>query len=442
MDPSAHAQLVLAMQSEGGGGAPAECGNTSPYNGNMGLRVGAIFIILATSAVGTLFPIVSRRTRLPLSEKVYLAFKMFGSGVLVATAFIHLLAPAFDALTSPCLSGTWTEYDWAPALSMVAVFSIFTVELVAHRWGASYLRTRGLKPHDPHKATARPGDVVVHTTHGTHVEDAADGQGALARRATGADVDRIRTIEDEERAPARSTGHGQRDVPKLVDVDDGLPPSPSSKDVDGTSSPSADLVVSSLSRNAPSPASRSRSHSHAHGPDSDPDHPHDTIDESSLAQILGVAILEFGVIFHSFIIGLTLSVNAEFVPLFCVLIFHQMFEGIGLGSRLSGLPLPQSLNWVPVFGAILYACITPLGIAIGLGIRTIYNPESTTASIVSGVLDACSSGILLWAGLVECLSHDFVFDRKMSEASNGEVAYCLFFVFFGAGLMALLGRWA
>lgn len=40
-----------------------------------------------------------------------------------------------------------------------------------------------------------------------------------------------------------------------------------------------------------------------------------------------------------------------------------------------------------------------------------YNPNSTAASIVSGVLDATSAGILLWAGLVECLAHDFVFDR-------------------------------
>lgn len=80
------------------------CGNDSPYNGRLGLRIGAIFIILTTSAAGTLFPvrplsrlenvsrstdnrsvsrsrqILSRRSRLPLSEKVYLAFKNFGSG--------------------------------------------------------------------------------------------------------------------------------------------------------------------------------------------------------------------------------------------------------------------------------------------------------------------------------------------------------------------------
>lgn len=49
--------------------------------------------------------------------------------------------------------------------------------------------------------------------------------------------------------------------------------------------------------------------------------------------------------FHSLIIGLTLAVNEEFITLFIVLVFHQMFEGLGLGSRLSSLPLPSKFKW-------------------------------------------------------------------------------------------------
>lgn len=61
------------------------------YNGKLGLRVAAIFIILVTSAVGTLFPLVSRRYRgtlIPVG--VYDFAKYFGSGVIIATAFIHV----------------------------------------------------------------------------------------------------------------------------------------------------------------------------------------------------------------------------------------------------------------------------------------------------------------------------------------------------------------
>lgn len=50
-------------------------------------------------------------------------------------------------------------------------------------------------------------------------------------------------------------------------------------------------------------------------------------------------------------------------------VFHQSFEGLGLGSRLAFLPLPKSLNWVPYAAGIGYACVTPIGMAIGLGVR-------------------------------------------------------------------------
>lgn len=105
------------------------------------------------------------------------------------------------------------------------------------------------------------------------------------------------------------------------------------------------------------------------------------------------------------VIGLTLAVTeggsgGEFNTLFVVIIFHQMFEGLGLGTRLAQLPLPQSLNYVPLTAGAIYAICTPLGMAIGLGVRTSFNPESTNALITQGTLDAISSGILLYTGLV------------------------------------------
>ena len=41
------------------------------------------------------------------------------------------------------------------------------------------------------------------------------------------------------------------------------------------------------------------------------------------AQLVGIAILEFGVILHSFLIGLTLAVTENFKILFIVLVFHR-----------------------------------------------------------------------------------------------------------------------
>jgi zinc transporter 1/2/3 len=129
------------------------------------------------------------------------------------------------------------------------------------------------------------------------------------------------------------------------------------------------------------------------------------------ARLLGFFVLEFGVIFHSVIIGLTLSTTgADFITLFVVIIFHQMFEGLGLGSRLAILPFKKRSIWPWVLG-IIYGFVTPLGMAIGLGLRTTYDSSSQTALIVSGTLDAISSGILLYTGLVELLAHEFLFSR-------------------------------
>lgn len=73
------------------------------------------------------------------------AAKYFGSGVIIATAFIHLLAPAFEQLGSECLKGVWADYPWAPAFAMMSVFLVFFVELAAFRWGTAKLDALGLK---------------------------------------------------------------------------------------------------------------------------------------------------------------------------------------------------------------------------------------------------------------------------------------------------------
>lgn len=115
---------------------------------------------------------------------------------------------------------------------------------------------------------------------------------------------------------------------------------------------------------------------------------------------------------------------------------------MGLGSRLAFLALPPKYNYVPIVGALLYGLTTPIGIAAGLGIRTTYNPNSTKASIVAGILDALSSGILLYTGLVELLAHEFLFNPTMHQASTKKLCLSLLCMISGAGIMALLGRWA
>ena len=119
-----------------------------------------------------------------------------------------------------------------------------------------------------------------------------------------------------------------------------------------------------------------------------------------------------------------------------------MFEGLGLGSRLSALNLPKHLWWTRWLAALVYGVCTPIGIAGGLGARASYNGNGVAANIVSGVLDATSAGILLYTGLVELLAHEILLNPRMMKSGSGKLTYIFGCMLLGSGLMALLGRWA
>ncbi|TRM65461.1 Zinc/iron permease [Schizophyllum amplum] len=341
----------------------AGCDAVTVTDTHLPLRIAAIFIILVGATGGALFPVLARRSRwLKVPAGVFSFAKYFGSGVIIATAFIHLLAPGIEALESECLSEGWRQYPYALTFCMVSIFGIFLTELVAFRWGTSKLAKLGLH-HDAHGH-----DAGSHAAHGP--------EGRLAASAE----------EDVEAMPEKTER--------------------------------------SLSRED-NEASERGGESH-----------------SSIGQVIGVAILEFGVILHSILIGLTLAVDESFTTLFIVITLHQTFEGLGIGSRLAYMQLPPRYNCIPIVAALVYGMTTPLGLAVGLGVRTTYNPASANAAIVSGVLDSVSAGILMYTGLVELLAHEFLFNKEMMSASNKHVLYALGSMFLGCAVMALLGRWA
>ncbi|KAJ3519339.1 hypothetical protein NMY22_g13250 [Coprinellus aureogranulatus] len=314
----------------------------------MGLRIAAIFIIAVGSMAGALFPVLAKRsTWLHVPKPVFDFAKYFGSGVIIATAFIHLLAPALEALGPYHSDASCQPSSRTPShlCNLLSIFAIFIVELVAFRWGTAKLARLG-KSHDSH----------------------GHGLGAHASHGPETDMTSPPTKEKNDAASDVESANGTTSTPLR-----------------------------------------------GHG-----------------ARIPQLSVL----------IGLTLAVDEDFKILFVVLVFHQTFEGLGLGSRLAYMDLPSRYNWIPIAGAILYGLTTPIGIAAGLGVRSSYNPESTTASIVSGVLDAISSGILVYTGLVELLAHEFLFNKDMMASSNGKLAYAIGSMLLGAALMALLGRWA
>jgi solute carrier family 39 (zinc transporter), member 1/2/3 len=170
---------------------------------------------------------------------------------------------------------------------------------------------------------------------------------------------------------------------------------------------------------------------------------HEADMESFAAQMTALFILEFGVVFHSIFIGLTLAVaGEEFKILYIVLVFHQTFEGLGLGSRLATAQWPRSKRWLPWILGMVYGVTTPVAIAVGIAINQTFLPGSQQTLIANGIFDSISAGILLYTGLVELMAHEFLFNQQMQKSPIGVVLSAMACMSFGAGLMALLGKWA
>ncbi|KAL2691206.1 hypothetical protein Neosp_001587 [[Neocosmospora] mangrovei] len=188
------------------------------------------------------------------------------------------------------------------------------------------------------------------------------------------------------------------------------------------------------------------------------------------AELTNVTIMEAGIIFHSLLIGITLVVAGDsfFVTLSIVIIFHQLFEGIALGTRIAAAgygqtPLAQfhshghshspapavdrtgtssvSLTKKLILGAG-FALVTPIGMAIGIGVLNVFNGNNPSTLIALGTLDALSAGILVWVGLVEMWAQDWMWGGELTEASPLTTALALFGLVCGMVLMSLLGKWA
>ncbi|KAF5938409.1 hypothetical protein HYC85_022668 [Camellia sinensis] len=174
-------------------------------------------------------------------------------------------------------------------------------------------------------------------------------------------------------------------------------------------------------------------HSHSHGfGDGD--------EEGGARHVVVSQVLELGIVSHSIIIGLSLGVSQSpctIRPLIAALSFHQFFEGFALGGCISQA---QFRTLHTTLMACFFAFTTPMGIAIGTGISSFYNPDSPRALIIEGTLDSISAGILVYMALVDLIAADFLSKRMSCNVRLQVVSY--FALFLGAGLMSLLAIWA
>ncbi|KAK0657923.1 hypothetical protein B0T16DRAFT_306377, partial [Cercophora newfieldiana] len=384
----------------GGNGEQVKTCNKVDRDYNIGLRVGLLFVIMATSSIGVFTPIFAWKFVSPNSY-VFTVLRQFGTGIIIATAFVHLFTHATLMFANECL-GELAFEGTAAAILMAGLFLSFLVE---------YLGIRLVQWHGAKSAAAN------------------------------------------------------------------------------LESPGA---VSKASHASP--------------------------------EMVNIAVLEAGVIFHSLLIGLTLVVagDSTFITLFVVILFHQMFEGIALGTRIAALGQPRSADSAAhphghglghhghfhepkqsmpttlaeelgaasdhqrvhahahdhshaahprrpsaaeesdstsqpsdacvkghgvsmrrkLLLAAAFALVTPVGMAIGIGVLKNFNGNDPSTIVAIGTLDALSAGILVWVGVVEMWAHDWMLGGEMTTAGPLRTVLGMIGLVTGLTLMSLLGKWA
>ncbi|KAF9110570.1 high-affinity Zn(2+) transporter zrt1 [Mortierella sp. AM989] len=153
-------------------------------------------------------------------------------------------------------------------------------------------------------------------------------------------------------------------------------------------------------------------------------------------------MLELGIALHSVFIGIALGVlvGHEFLAMTIAICFHQFFEGIALGSRIADLSF--SKRWIPFLLVLAFALVTPLGIAIGMGIQSGYRSSSVENLIVMGVFDSIACGVLLYTAFVTLLGGDILYSERFRAETRASKASYLIAVWLGAVAMAVLALWA
>lgn len=310
------------------------------------LRIGLLFVILVTSAIGSFGPLIIKKLfKVSTDGIIFVIIKQFGTGVIISTAFVHLITHANLMWTNDCMKEL--EYEaTGSAITMAGIFLAFLIEYIGNR------------------AVQWRSQILKKSTNG-QVEKTASAD-----------------ISENESTDKNNTTVANNEV-----------------------------------------------HSH---------HEHGLLMPKDKVSVL---MMEMGIVFHSILIGITLVVagDSSFITLFIVILFHQMFEGLALGSRIAELEHTRMISKLVM--AFVFAIITPIGMAIGIGVLSKFNGSDPSTLIALGTLDSFSAGVLIWTGLIEMWAHDWLFG-ELAHASIFRTSLAMFSLIAGMLLMSVLGKWA
>lgn len=337
--------------------------------------------------------------------------------MLLATAFIHLLPTAFISMTDPCLPDFWnkTYPQMAGLVAMAAVFMVVMIEMFFATRGAGHSHATDWEmiPEErpPSRTPSSHGSETFAA--GTH----ANGNIGLHRLEAAGDP----YSDDNDATTPKAHESDSHESDEDLDDLEALDP----------------IAGESLSLRTPF-AHRAHGHDHYSASVSSEVNP-----QRLLLQCL---LLEAGILFHSIFIGMAVSVatGTEFVVLLVAICFHQAFEGLALGARIAALipNLFDARSPKPWLMALAYGTTTPIGQAIGIWMHSLYDPASEVGLLMVGITNAISSGLLLFAGLVQLIAEDFLSEKSYQVLKGRRRIEACLAVCLGGLLMAIVGAFA
>ncbi|KAJ3730647.1 ZIP zinc transporter-domain-containing protein [Lentinula raphanica] len=442
-------------------------------SGRVAQHVGAMGIIFVISLLAVSFPALSRKIRsLSIPKLVFFIGKHFGTGVILSTAFCHLLQDSFEALTSNIVKSRYPGVgEQTGFIILASLITIFLVEYVSTSY-VDHLHEDSSGDDDEPPASGQ------HSRSYTEFSNASHGR-AAARKMHSVD-------ESTHLLSGSIHSHHSYDTPMirppprmqhyLSSIVTNSPRHSRSNDcfyiindlnyhlnngeyhLVGGKGSCVCVCVCPAGKNDESSTQGARSKLVVQSPEDvrneigtsalpsqvDVESPQPVL--SRKRQVVGILVLQLGIMIHSLVIGLTLSITsgAEFTTLVTAIIFHQLFEGLSLGIRIAAIPaagnelheshsasrassLSTSRRLVPPLSSwytrgshrsvlqpvltILFALTTPLGIALGMLVFSSQGGKTSEARMLltQGLMSAISSGMLIYAATVEMMAGDFVF---------------------------------
>ncbi|KAG5497747.1 hypothetical protein JKF63_04015 [Porcisia hertigi] len=392
---------------------------------SMGLHVGSLFLILFVSFLGTAIPILGKC--IPGLMKypfVFSVMKSAATGVLLSVSTIHLIFEGAEAFAEKCIPSSLTSYGplyFLFALIAALLMQALDMQLadIAERWMRSKRKAEAAMT----EANTKNCEQCCELSAKLGIE-AASGS-AQAESPMNVRAERSCSVFSErEREGRECEGDVKRAAPNTA-FNEGEEP------------------VTTLIHDYPERHHQS-SDSGAHG------HQHLTVapptDMGSIRRVVSAVCMEFGVTLHSVFVGLAvgLTTDNELKPLIVALVFHQLFEGMAMGSRLVDAEFKGSLD---IILALVFSFSAPAGMAAS-AIAVSASPSAMSGGnfvAMIAILDSMCGGILLYLAFTLLLG-DFVADVKHYCAEGQKYRTLKKIVLFaavwlGMGLMALVGNW-